>query len=61
MKPPSSRSAETVAGSAPTLRSVTTLDEGLRDNEMYVGAIRARNDLVIISPKSFENWLKSDS
>ena len=32
-----------------------TLDEELRDNEMYVGASRARTDLVIIGPKSFRN------
>ena len=32
-----------------------TLDEGIRDNELYVGASRARTDLVIIGPKTFED------
>ena len=35
-----------------------TLDEKLRDIEMYVGSSRARTDLIIIGPKSFENRFK---
>jgi hypothetical protein len=31
-----------------------TLDEGIRDNELYVGASRARSDLVIIGPEQLE-------
>ena len=36
---------------------LATLDEGIRDNELYVGASRSRTDLVIIGPKSFEDRL----
>lgn len=37
---------------------LATLDDGIRDNEIYVGASRARTDLVIIGPKFFENRFK---
>jgi hypothetical protein len=35
-----------------------TLEGDIRDNELYVGASRARTKLVIIGPKSFENRFK---
>jgi superfamily I DNA/RNA helicase len=31
-----------------------TLNEGIQNNEMYVGASRARTNLVIVGPKSFK-------
>jgi hypothetical protein len=36
---------------------LATLDDGIRDNELYVGASRARTDLVIIGPKSLADRL----
>jgi hypothetical protein len=36
-----------------------TLNENIRDNELYVGASRARTKLVIVGPKSFEDRFES--
>ena len=33
---------------------LATLNENIRDNEMYVGASRARTNLIIVGPKSFK-------
>jgi superfamily I DNA/RNA helicase len=38
-----------------------TLDDELRDNEMYVGASRARTDLVIIGPEQFATRFRPNS
>jgi hypothetical protein len=32
-----------------------TLNENIRDNELYVGASRAKTKLVIVGPKTFED------
>jgi superfamily I DNA/RNA helicase len=33
---------------------LATLNENIENNEMYVGASRARTNLVIVGPKSFK-------
>ena len=40
---------------------LSTLNENIKNNEMYVGASRARTNLVIVGPKSFKERFRLDN